>query len=247
MGIPKSQRKGTDMKVFEILKEASPDQQAVAKLKQDAKQLKAMSDAGNIDVNKALPMMQNMATTAAKADMGSKLLVFFQKMAGAIKKGIDTNQYSAKDLPTMQKAYDEIMAQMPALKKIAVDSRRLAVQHGGAGRQDVGEDMNAIVAKQGKKKHGQKYMDAARQMAQEKGRKLTPDERDKLRDKHSDNRKQANETTSGSIGSVAQNMTPGKMISRNMYNSNGTMKNGLDYGNILGGPSQPKKAKKRRV
>ena len=29
--------------------------------------------------------------------------------------------------------------------------------------------MNAIVAKQGKKKHGQKYMDAARAMAQEKG------------------------------------------------------------------------------
>ena len=50
------------------------------------------------------------------------------------------------------------------------------------------EDMNAIVAKQGKKKHGQKYMDVSRAMAQEKGRKLT-DERDKLRDKHSDNRK----------------------------------------------------------
>ena len=37
-----------------------------------------------------------------------------------------------------------------------------------------GEDMNAIIAKQGKKKHGPKYMDAARAMAQEKGRKLTP-------------------------------------------------------------------------
>ena len=110
------------------------------------------------------------------------------------------------------------------------------------------EDMNAIVAKQGKKKHGQKYMDAARAMAQEKGRKLTPDERDKLRDKHSDNRKNANETISaGSIASVAQNMNSGNIISRNMYNKNGTMKNGLDYGNILGGPSKPKKAKKRRV
>ena len=118
----------------------------------------------------------------------------------------------------------------------------------GASKQNVGEDMNAIIAKQGKKKHGQKYMDAARAMAQEKGRKLTPDERDKLRDKHSDNRKKpANETVAGDVGSVAQNMTPGKMISRNMYNSNGTMKNGLDYGNILGGPSKPKKAKKRRV
>tara|TARA_A100001035_G_scaffold255205_1_gene229608 strand:+ start:4998 stop:5909 length:912 start_codon:yes stop_codon:yes gene_type:complete len=303
------------MRYNEIIKESMPDQKAIAKLKQDAAQLKAMKDSGNMDINKAMPMMQNMATMAAKADMGSKLLTFFEKMAGAIKKGIDTNVYSPKDLPTMQKAYDEIMAQMPQLKKVAADSRRLAVQHGGAGRQDVGEeddpfikavdnsfgkgtiarkigfsptgelykaiyraikavmpeadeaeikkaanaaadsmqesiseDMNAIVAKQGKKKHGQKYMDAARAMAQEKGRKLTPDERDKLRDKHSDNRKKpANETVAGDVGSVAQNMTPGKMISRNMYNSNGTMKNGLDYGNILGGPSKPKKAKKRRV
>ena len=302
------------MNVHEILLEEMPKPQAVAKLKQDAKNLKAMADSGNIDANKAIPMMQDMATMAAKADMGSKLLMFFDKMAGAIKKGIDTNQYSAKDLPTMQKAYDEIMAQMPALKKIAADSRRLAVQHGGAGRQDVGEeddpfiksidnsfgkgpvarqigfsptgelykaiyraikavmpeadeaevkkaanaaadsmqesigeDMNAIVAKQAEKKHGKKYMDAARAMAQEKGRKLTPDERDRLRNKHSDNRKKANETVAGDVGSIAQSMNKGNMIRRNIYNADGTMKNGLDFGNLLGGSSKPKKAKKRRV
>ena len=39
-------------------------------------------------------------------------------------------------------------------------------------------------------------------------------------------------------------MNNGKMIRRNMYNANGTMKNGLDYGNILGGSSKSKKAKK---
>ena len=249
-----------------------PDKKAIAKLKQDAKEIKAMADSGNMDINKAMPMMQNMAKMAARADYGSKFLAFAKKMAGAIKKGIDTNQYSAKDLPTMQKAYDGIIAQMPELQKMADESRALYLKYGRTDREkasldDKGnykgtnikptaqqaqqlarEDMNAIVAKQGKKKHGQKYMDAARAMAQEKGRKLTPDERDKLRDKHSDNRKKpANETVAGDVGSVAQNMTPGKMISRNMYNSNGTMKNGLDYGNILGGPSKPKKAKKRRV
>ena len=109
------------------------------------------------------------------------------------------------------------------------------------------EDMNAIVAKQGKKKHGQKYMDAARAMAQKKGRKLTPDERDKLRDKHSDNRKKANETVAGDVGSIAQSMNKGNMVRRNIYNADGTMKNGLDFGNLLGGSSKPKKAKKKRV
>jgi len=389
------------MRYKEIIRESMPDKKAIAKLKQDAKEIKAMADSGNMDINKAMPMMQNMAKIAARADYGSKFLAFAKKMAGAIKKGIDTNQYNANDLPTMQKAYDEIIAQMPNLQKMADESRALYLKYGRTDREKaslddkgnykgtnikptaqqaqqlarevydpkhghdtnshvvkhkddngkaywavynhnkgkggkivktfysekgasdfakknhdalmsdklkanedtqtitvtkknplakgdlvdvqkmsksakaeydryekelakdknktrkikipsakslgIGEDMNAIIAKQGKKKHGQKYMDAARAMAQEKGRKLTPAERDKLRDKHSDNRKKANETVAGDVGSVAQNMTPGKMISRNMYNSNGTMKNGLDYGNILGGPSKPKKAKKRRV
>ena len=58
-------------------------------------------------------------------------------------------------------------------------------------------------------------------------------------------RQDVGETTAGAVASVAQPM--GKMISRNMYNADGTMKNGLDHGNILGGPAKPKKTKKRRV
>lgn len=180
------------MRYNEFIAEAMPDKNTLAKLKQDAKQLKAMSKAGDIDSNKAIPIMQNMAQTAASMDIGNTVLQFFEKLAGAIKKAIDANQYSPKDLPTMQKAYDDIMAQMPALKKMAVDSRRLAVQHGGAGRQDVGET-----------------------------------------------------TTAGSVATAAQPM--GQMISRSMYNKDGTMKNGLDFQNVVGGPSKPKKAKKRRV
>ena len=57
--------------------------------------------------------------------------------------------------------------------------------------EEVSEDMNAIAFKQGKKKHGDEYMDKARDPAQKKGRKLTADERDKLRDKHSDNLKES--------------------------------------------------------
>jgi len=54
---------------------------------------------------------------------------------------------------------------------------------------DLAEDMNAIMAKAGKDKHGKGYMNAAREKAQKLGRKLKPEERDNLRDKHSKNRK----------------------------------------------------------
>ena len=55
------------------------------------------------------------------------------------------------------------------------------------------------------------------------------------------------ETVAGDVGSIAQSMNKGNMIRRNIYNADGTMKNGLDFGNLLGGASKPKKAKKRRV
>jgi hypothetical protein len=53
-----------------------------------------------------------------------------------------------------------------------------------------------------------------------------------------------NETSSSSVASVAKPM--GTMISRNMYNKNGTMKNGLDSGNLLGS-KKSKKLKKVAV
>ena len=51
------------------------------------------------------------------------------------------------------------------------------------------EDMNAIMAKAGEDKHGEEYMKKAREKAQEKGAPLSPEEKDKLRDQHSKNRK----------------------------------------------------------
>ena len=127
------------MKINEILTEM-PDPKAMAKLKQDAAQLKAMKDSGKMDINKAMPMMKNMAYQAARADMGSKMLVFFEKMAKAIKKGIDTNVYGPADLPTMQKAYDGIMAQMPQLQKMAADSKALALKYGRTDREKASLD-----------------------------------------------------------------------------------------------------------
>ena len=128
------------MRYKEIIRESMPDKKAIAKLKQDAKEIKAMADSGNMDINKAMPMMQNMAKIAARADYGSKFLAFAKKMAGAIKKGIDTNQYNANDLPTMQKAYDEIIAQMPNLQKMADESRALYLKYGRTDREKASLD-----------------------------------------------------------------------------------------------------------
>ena len=51
------------------------------------------------------------------------------------------------------------------------------------------------------------------------------------------------ETTTAS-GSIAVAVKPvGKPQSRTMYNADGTMKNGLEYGNLLGGKKKSKKNK----
>jgi uncharacterized protein len=168
-----------------------PDKQTLAKLKQDAQQLKAMSKTGDVDPNKTIPIMQNMANQAAAMDMGGMVLKFFQTFTAAIKKGIDDGSYGPNELPQMQKAYDEMMAQMPALQKMANDSKKLAVKYGGAGRQDVGETASGMGA--------------------------------------------------SSVATVVGNV--GTTQSRTMYNADGTMKNGLEYGNLLGGKKKSKKKK----
>ena len=54
----------------------------------------------------------------------------------------------------------------------------------------------------------------------------------------------ATATGASSIASVSGNLGP--MQSRNMYNADGTMKNGLEFDNLLGGGQKPKKKKKTR-
>jgi len=51
-------------------------------------------------------------------------------------------------------------------------------------------------------------------------------------------------TAASSIATVSGNLGP--MQSRNMYNADGTMKNGLEFANLLGGGPKPKKKKKTR-
>ena len=127
------------MKIYEVVMEQMPGNQEIAQMKKDSADLQKMSASGNVDNDVAIDTMQRMATTAAKADIGSQMLKFFQMFAAAIKEGIDSGAYGNR-VSEMQAAYDQIMAEMPMLKQMAADSRKMAVQHGGAGRQDVGED-----------------------------------------------------------------------------------------------------------
>ena len=51
-------------------------------------------------------------------------------------------------------------------------------------------------------------------------------------------------TTASSVATVVGNI--GTTHSRNMYNTDGTMKNGLNFGNLLGGNKKPDKKKKTK-
>tara|TARA_B100000212_G_scaffold242110_1_gene184581 strand:+ start:441 stop:1334 length:894 start_codon:yes stop_codon:yes gene_type:complete len=296
------------MKLRELFKENISDKD-IQRLKQDAAQIKAMKDSGNADLNKLMPMMKNMAYTAARADMGSKLLEFMQKMAGAIKKGIDTNQYSPNDLPTMQKAYDSIMSQMPELQKMAADSKALALQYGRTDREKASLDDKGNYKGTNIKPTAQQAQQLARNEGSpvddvkvglpadsykvQKGDNIAriykkfkdtnfngysmrdaasllmdinPEIKDpnmiypgmviKMPFQYMDPRTKSRmdrgadygensipeNTNASSIATVSGNVGP--MQSRNMYNADGTMKNGADFGNLLGGKKKSKKTKK---
>jgi hypothetical protein len=274
------------MKIYEVIVEQMPGDKEIAQMKKDSADLQKMSAAGNVDNNVAIKTMQRMATTAAKADIGSHMLKFFQMFAAAIKEGIDSGAYGNR-AGEMQKAYDQIMAQMPTLKQIAVDSRKMAVQHGGAGRQDVGEDQTkrdfaptkadamsaqgtaAVLKSKRDTKPSVEMMKIMNQQMKDmiaqkikfannvsKSSGTDPKAVDKMLAKQppvsADNAKfkdkfsKTNETASGmgasSIATVVGNVGE-RPQSRNMYNADGTMKNGLEYGNLLGGKKKSKKKK----
>lgn len=276
------------MKIYEVIVEQLPGDKEIAQMKKDSADLQKMSASGNVDNNVAIKTMQRMATTAAKADIGSHMLKFFQMFAAAIKEGIDSGAYGNR-VGEMQKAYDEIMAQMPTLKQMAVDSRKMAVQHGGAGRQDVGEDQTkrdfaptkadamsaqgtaAVLKSKRDAKPSVEMMKIMNQQMKDmiaqkikfaknvsKSSGTDPKAVDKMLAKQpplsadgenpmfKDKFRKTNETASGmgasSVATVSGNVG-GRPQSRNMYNADGTMKNGLEYGNLLGGKKKSKKKK----
>jgi len=66
----------------------------------------------------------------------------------------------------------------------------------------------------------------------------------KFKDKFSKTNETASGMGSSSIASVPSGV--GAMQSRNMYNADGTMKNGVEYGNLLGGKTKKNKKKAKK-
>ena len=95
-----------------------------------------------------------------------------------------------EDMPQDNK--NPIKVTKESLMKMMAYGQKM-VDKEGTVKVDIDEDMNSVMAKAGKDKHGDEYMKKAREMAQKKGRKLTPAERDSLRNKHSKNRKDMKE------------------------------------------------------
>jgi len=301
------------MKIFEILNEELPSDKEIGRMQQDAVALQKMSASGKYDPNLTMNAMQRMSTTMAKADLGSQMLKFFQTFATAIKEGIDSGVYGNR-VGEMQKAYDQIMAEMPMLKQMAVDSKRMAAKYGtptgnltkelnkdgtykgtnitptkmqkdrmaGESNEDQtkrdfaptkadamsAQGTAAVLKSKRDSKPSIEMMKIMNQamknmIAQKikfannvsKSSGTDPKAVDKMLAKQppvsADNAKfkdkfsKTNETATG-MGASSVASVPGTMggtQSRNMYNADGTMKNGLEYGNLLGGKKKSKKKK----
>ena len=301
------------MKIFEIINEELPSDKEIGRMQQDADALQKMSASGKYDPNLTMNAMQRMSTTMAKADLGSQMLKFFQTFATAIKEGIDSGVYGNR-VGEMQKAYDQIMAEMPMLKQMAVDSKRMAAKYGtptgnltkelnkdgtykgtnitptkmqkdrmaGESNEDQtkrdfaptkadamsAQGTAAVLKSKRDSKPSIEMMKIMNQamknmIAQKikfannvsKSSGTDPKAVDKMLAKQppvsADNAKfkdkfsKTNETATG-MGASSVASVPGTMggtQSRNMYNADGTMKNGLEYGNLLGGKKKSKKKK----
>ena len=233
--------------------------------------------------------------------------------ATAIKEGIDSGVYGNR-VGEMQTAYDQIMAEMPMLKQMAVDSKRMAAKYGtptgnltkelnkdgtykgtnitptkmqkdrmaGESNEDQtkrdfaptkadamsAQGTAAVLKSKRDSKPSIEMMKIMNQamknmIAQKikfannvsKSSGTDPKAVDKMLAKQppvsADNAKfkdkfsKTNETATG-MGASSVASVPGTMggtQSRNMYNADGTMKNGLEYGNLLGGKKKSKKKK----
>ena len=111
-------------------------------------------------------------------------------------------RYADPDMPQDNK--NPIKVTKDALMKMMAYGQKM-IEKEGTSQPDISEDMNSVMAKAGKDKHGDEYMKKAREMAQKKGRKLTPAERDSLRNKHSKNRKEVKEDDERDIARQTQN------------------------------------------
>jgi hypothetical protein len=202
------------MKVNEILVEFQP-----RTTKADVAKMKNI----NANVQQAMANGDADAGFEAGAELGDMLMnKVYPDMLQVITKMVNELEIAcrkyAKD-PRWAKACKEL----PKIKA-ELKAQRMTTYGQGQGRQDVGEGRL-------KSKKYKKSYKAAKSSGRRKKKKLRDD---------------VSETATGmgaaSVATVSANVGP--MVKRNMYNADGTMKNGIDYGNLLGGKKKTKKKQK---
>jgi len=189
------------MKITELaIREAEPNYEAnPAQARLSAIAVKLMDkskETSDINLGIALSKVANELTDYGSAFGAKNMQELLDRVNGEGRYAPDADMPQDNKNPI--KVTKESLMKMMAYGQKMVDKE-------GTVKVDIDEDMNSVMAKAGKDKHGDTYMKKAREMAQKKGRKLTPAERDSLRNKHSKNRKEVKEDDERDIARQTQN------------------------------------------
>ena len=119
----------------------------ISKLKSLEKELKSTEkkiQAGDANyTDKAtMDLVQKTVNTIAVINFEQMAVDMFKKFVEQVDLGIKQGKYSAEDLPKMQKARDEMAAQIPTLEKFAAKAKDRIAKHTGneVGMEDMKDD-----------------------------------------------------------------------------------------------------------
>ena len=119
----------------------------ISKLKSLEKELKSTEkkiQAGDVNyTDKAtMDLFNKTAHTIASINFEQMAVNMFKKFVEQVDLGIKQGKYSAEDLPKMQKARDEMAAQIPTLEKYAAKAKDRIAKHTGneVGMEDMKDD-----------------------------------------------------------------------------------------------------------
>ena len=119
----------------------------ISKLKSLEKELnstekKIQAGDANYTDKATMDLVQKTVNTIAVINFEQMAVDMFKKFVEQVDLGIKQGKYSAEDLPKMQKARDEMAAQIPTLEKYAAKAKDRIAKHTGneVGMEDIKDD-----------------------------------------------------------------------------------------------------------
>ena len=119
----------------------------ISKLKSLEKELnstekKIQAGDANYTDKATMDLVQKTVNTIAVINFEQMAVDMFKKFVEQVDLGIKQGKYSAEDLPKMQKARDEMAAQIPTLEKYAAKAKDRIAKHTGneVGMEDMKDD-----------------------------------------------------------------------------------------------------------